>query len=284
MTTAYLNGEFLPLTEAKIPAMDRGYLFGDGVYEVIPVYNNHPFRLEQHLRRLHNSLTAIKLVVELQDKDWETIFTQLIEQNGGGNQTIYVQCTRGPAPMRDHTFPAEIHPTIFAYSIPLQTKSITELSRGIAAITLPDIRWHRADIKAITLLANVLLKQQAAEAGAFEAILIHDSYALEGSASNLFIVKNGVIITPPLSPRILGGVTRDLVLELATQYHDACEQKNILVSELQTANEIWLTSSSREIMPVIKLNDNPVGNGQAGPVWYKMIEHYQNFKANFAKD
>lgn len=281
MTTAYLNGELLPLTEAKIPAMDRGFLFGDGVYEVIPVYNGHPFRLEQHLRRLHNSLDAIKLSITLQDKDWEKIFSQLIEKNGGGNQTIYVQCTRGPAPIRDHAFPATIHPTIFAYSVPLKTKSITELSQGIAAITLSDIRWHRADIKAITLLANVLLKQQAAEEGAFEAILIHDDYALEGAASNLFIVKNNVIITPPLNPLILGGVTRDLVLELATQHHDACEQKNILVSELQSADEIWLTSSSREIMPVIKLNDKLIGNGQAGPVWYKMIKHYQEFKENF---
>lgn len=282
MTIAYLNGNYIPLEQAQVPAMDRGFLFGDGVYEVIPVYHGHPFRLTQHLQRLSKSLSAIRLNISLDAAQWEKIFLKLIESNGGGNQSIYLQCTRGPAPVRDHAFPAQIQPTIFAYSVPLQTKTIQELSQGIAAITLSDIRWQRCDIKAITLLANVLLRQQAIDEGAQEAILINNDYAIEGAATNLFIVKNGIIITSAVSPYILDGITRDLIIELAAQHHKPCEQRNILASELASADEIWLTGSNREIMPVIKLNGKPVGNGQAGPIWRKMIQHYQEVKENFA--
>lgn len=278
MTIAYLNGDYLPLEQVKIPAMDRGFLFGDGIYEVIPVYNAKPFRLAQHLQRLQNSLTAIQLKIPLDGHTLEKIFNEIIVHNGGGNQSIYVQCTRGPAPVRDHPFPSQIQPTIFAYSVPLLDKKIDELKQGIRAITVNDIRWQRCDIKSINLLANVLLRQQAIDAGAFEAILIDDNLALEGSSSNLFIVKNNNIITPPLSEKILGGITRDLILELAELHNLNIQQKSISLAELFNADEIWLTSSTREVMPVIQLNEKVIGTGEAGSMWRKIIRYYQDFK------
>lgn len=282
MTTAYLNGEFLPLAEARISPMDRGFLFGDGVYEVIPVYNNHAFRLEQHLDRLTRSLAAIQLNIPLTQADWKKIIGELIQRNGGGDQSVYLQCTRGPSPIRDHAFPEKITPTIFAYSMPLYTRTIAELSKGISAITVHDIRWQRCDIKAITLLPNILMRQQAIENGAQEAILINNGYAIEGSSMNLFIIKNNIIMTAPLSQQILGGITRDLVLELAQQNNYAYQEINIPEQDLYTADEIWLTSSNREIMPVLKLNNQPVNNGLPGPLWHKMIQHYHAFKAQFS--
>lgn len=278
MTTAYLNGEFLPLSEARVSVMDRGFLFGDGVYEVFPVYNSKPFRAEQHLHRLAHSLEAINLALKLDIPAWGKILTELVQRNGGGDQSIYLQCTRGSAPTRDHAFPVPTNPTIFAYSVPLQTKSIEELSQGIAAVTVTDIRWHRCDIKAITLLPNVLLRQHAIENGAQEAILISHGFAIEASAMNLFIVKDDIIKTTPLSPHILGGITRDLILELATANQLPLQEVDITLEELIAADEVWVTSSNREIVPVIKLDNMPVGNGKAGPIWHKMIKLYQEFK------
>ena len=281
MTTVYLNGKFLPLEKAKISVMDRGFLFGDGVYEVIPVYNSHLCRLKEHLTRLRNSLDAIQLAISMTNEALEAIFQTCIKYSGGGDQSLYVQCTRGLAPNRDHLFPQEVHPTIFIYSTPIIPKTVEELSRGISVITLPNTRWRLAEIKAITLLANVLLRQEASAKQSSEAILIEDSYALEGTASNLFIVKEGRIITPPLSPLILNGITRDLVMELATQHGETVEQQTISVEALQTADEIWLTSSIREVVPVIRLNGKPVGSGIAGQCWHKMIKYYQIFKQSF---
>lgn len=281
MTTAYLNGEFLPLDEARISPMDRGFLFGDGIYEVIPVYNGQAFRLAQHLDRLARSLAAIQLPIALEQNAWKNLINELIQRNGGGNQSVYLQCTRGPSSIRDHAFPAQITPTIFAYSIPLHTRSIEELSKGISAVTVHDLRWQRCDIKAITLLPNILMRQQAIENGAQEAILINNGFAIEGSAMNLFVIKNNSIMTPSLSQQILGGITRDLVLELAQQNNYPCQEINIPEADLYTADEVWLTSSNREVMPVLKLNKQAISNGQPGPLWHQMIQHYQNFKAQF---
>jgi len=282
MTIAYLNGQFLPLTEARVPAMDRGFLFGDGVYEVIPVYNNKTFRLEQHLQRFRQSLQAIALEITLTDDELTDVLSELIRRNREGNtQSLYLQATRGPAPIREHAFPQAITPTLFAYSATLQPKSITELSAGISVITVPDMRWQRCDIKAITLLANVLARQQAIVAGCQEAIFIHNNYAIEGTASNLFIVQDGVIITPPLSNHILGGITRDLILELAIQHNFLLEEADISLEQLRKADEIWLTSASREIMPVIQLDGNVVNNGKVGPLWVKIMQHYHDFKLTF---
>jgi D-alanine transaminase len=275
MTIAYLNGEFLPLQEAKVSVLDRGFLFGDGVYEVIPVYAGQLFRLEQHLVRLVNSLAAISLPFT---DDLTSIIKAIIMRNGSGNQSVYLQITRGFAPMREHSFPLEIKPTVLIYSVPLLIPSLDELSQGLTAITLNDIRWQRCDVKAITLLANTLMRQQAKDAGADDAILLNAGYAIEGTASNLFMVKNNTIITPPLSNKILAGITREVVLELAIQEGIAYLEQDILETDLYQADEIWLTSSTKEIIPVLKINQNPVGNGKAGPVWQQMIQAYQNFK------
>jgi D-alanine transaminase len=202
MSIVYLNGEFLPIEQAKVSVLDRGFLFGDGVYEVIPVYGGHCLRLGEHLKRLQDSLDGIHLKNPLSNQQWEQTLDQLIEKNEGEDKSVYLQLSRGVAPVRDHLFPAQTKPTVFIMSNPLKPVSKETLRAGIKAVTLDDIRWQACNIKATALLANTLLKQQAANQGATEAILVRDGLATEGSASNLFIVSNGVIITPPIGPRL----------------------------------------------------------------------------------
>jgi D-alanine transaminase len=278
MTTAYLNGSFLPLDQACVPVMDRGFLFGDGIYEVIPVYGGKLFRLAHHLKRLQNSLDAVRIANPLETDAWESMLTELVERNPGSDQVIYLQVTRGVAPRRDHAFPDEIRATVFAMSSPSAEPVDSASIQGIAAITLPDIRWQHCNIKAITLLPNVLLRQQAVDAGSVEAILLKDGYAIEGAASNVFIVKNRVLITPPNGPALLPGITRDLILELAVASATPFRECSIPEADLRGADEIWLTSSTREISPVIKLDDQLVGSGQPGPAWKTMIGLFQQYK------
>jgi D-alanine transaminase len=278
VSIAYLNGSFLPLDEACIPVMDRGFLFGDGVYEVIPVYGGRLFRLTHHLKRLQNSLDAVRIGNPLSEADWEGMLTGLVERNHGGDQSIYLQVTRGVAQRRDHAFPDEIRPTVLAMSSTLPEPVDIASIQGITAITLPDIRWQHCNVKAITLLPNVLLRQQAIDAGSVEAILLKDGYAIEGAATNVFIVKNGVLATPPNGPDLLPGITRDLVLELAATNGMPYRECSIHEAELRDADEIWLTSSTREISPVTILDDQPVGTGQPGPSYKTMIRLYQDYK------
>ena len=268
----YLNGEFLPLSEAKVPVLDRGFLFGDGVYEVIPVYGGRPLRLEEHLRRLDNSLRGIRMASPLTDGQWAGIFDRLID--GPGDQYIYLQVTRGAASTRDHAIPAEIGPTVFAMCTPIAPIP----PAGVRAVTTADIRWQRCDIKAITLLANVLLRQEAVDRGAAESILIRDGMALEGAASNLFIVADGVLVTPPKGTDILPGITRDLILELAKAHGLATAERSIPLEKLRRADEIWLTSSTREALPVIELDGAPVSGGKPGPLWQRVQKIYQDYK------
>jgi len=273
----YLNGEFLPLSEARVSVLDRGFIFADGVYEVIPVYGGRLFRLQEHLQRLENSLAAIKLNNPLTQQQWIETLESLVVRNQGdeqSDQSVYLQVTRGPA-KRDHNFPEQVKPTVFIMSEPLQTKPP---SSGVKAITLPDMRWQRCDIKSIALLANVLQRREAVEMGAAEAILIRDSYMMEGAASNVFIVVDGVAITPPKSQFILPGITRDLILEAMQAAQRFCREADIPESQLRTADEIWITSSTREILPVIMLDDKPVGNGKPGPIWSQVFKIYQDYK------
>jgi len=276
----YLNGQYLPAGEAQISVMDRGFLLGDGVYEVIPVYGGRPFRLTQHLQRLRNSLVAIRLDLDISDAQWADILNRLIANHVNQNNSelsVYLQVTRGPAAIRDHGFPSETSPTVFVMANPLPAISPELAQQGIHAVSMDDIRWQRCDIKAITLLANVLLRQQAHDLGAKEAILIRDGLALEGAASNLFVVKNDKLITPPKSQHLLPGVTRDLILELAaTAGLDAIED-DIPAQALPDYDEIWLTSSTKEIMPVTQLDDTVISNAQPGPAWQRMTQVYQDF-------
>lgn len=270
--SVYLNGQFLPLAEASIPVLDRGFLFGDGIYEVIPVYGGKPLRLEEHLRRLERSLGEIRMPSPLTDAEWSSIFSRLI--TGTSDQYLYLQVTRGADSKRDHAIPAGIPPTVFVMCSPI-TPMPTD---GIKAITVEDIRWNRCDIKAITLLANVLLRQDAIDAGAAEAILVRDGQVLEGAASNVFIVSQGAIVTPPKGRTILPGITRDLVLELARESGQTAEERHFGIEELRNASEIWMTSSIREMLPVIELDGQPVSAGKPGPVWQTMNAAYQAFK------
>lgn len=278
MSIVYLNGEFLPKEQARVSVLDRGFLLGDGVYEVIPVYGGRLFRLEQHLDRLDQSLAGIRLANPHTHREWRDILTQLMERHGGGDQSVYLQVTRGMAPKRDHTFPANTLPTVFAMSAPLTPNPPEIAEKGVAAITLEDIRWKYCHIKAVTLLANVLLRQQAVDSGATEAILIRDGEVTEGAASNVFIVRNGVLITPPKGPFLLPGITRDLILELAAANAIPHREAPVPEAELFSADEIWVTSSTREILPVTKLNQVIIGGGRPGSMWARMTAIYQDYK------
>ena len=280
MSICYLNGEYLPLEQARVPVLDRGFIFGDGVYEVIPVYGGRLFRLPQHLQRLHDSLAAIRIDNPLTDEQWQTLLETLVEKNraGGDNdQSVYLQVTRGVA-RRDHGFPKDTRPTVFAMSSPLASADPQQMQAGVAAITLGDIRWRYCHIKTIALLPNVLLKQQALEKGAVEAILVRNGEVTEGSASNIFIVRDDVIRTPAKSERLLPGITRDLIVELARDNGLPCEEGVVREDELHAADEVWLSSSTREILPVTRLDERPVGDGRAGPLWRRMIGIYQDYK------
>jgi Branched-chain amino acid aminotransferase/4-amino-4-deoxychorismate lyase len=276
----YLNGSFLPVHEARVSVMDRGFLFGDGVYEVIPVYGGRAFRLEHHLQRLGLSLQGIRIGNPLDQAQWSDILTALIRQNGGGDQSLYLQVTRGVAPRRDHAFPAGVQPTVFAMSTPL-TEPEAAVQSGISAVTVTDIRWQLCNIKAITLLPNVLMRQQAIDAGAAEAILLRDGNATEGSASNVFIVRDGVVLTPPKSNLLLPGITRDLAVELCHANHIPCREADISAAQLRSADEVWVTSSTREVVPVTQLDGQPIGNGRPGPLWQRVSALYSAYKQDF---
>lgn len=277
----YLNNEFLPADQACVPVLDRGFIFGDGVYEVIPAYGGKLFRLDEHLQRLQNSLDAVRIPNPLSNTGWGTMLNKLIAQNAsqnkGDDQSLYLQVTRGSA-QRDHAMPADPVPTVFAMSNPLHPVSQKIREHGIATISHDDIRWQRCHIKAISLLPNILLRQEALDQDAAEAILIRDGYATEGAASNLFVVIDGVLYTPPTSPFLLPGITRDLILELAAANNIPHQEKNISRDELQTADEIWLTSSTKEILPVTQLDNKPVAEGTPGPLYQQMLALYQDYK------
>lgn len=278
---AYLNGAFLPLAEAKVSALDRGFVFGDGVYEIVPVYSNKPFRLDEHLRRLQASLDGIRLANPHGMAEWRERVLQLVAQQGFADQSVCIQVTRGApttAPLRDHPFPQGVQPTVFMFAQPLVTASPAQKAAGVRAVTAVDSRWLRCNIKAISLLANVLLRQQAVDADCAETILLRDGFLTEGAASNIFVVKDGVLRSPPPSNLMLTGITYDVVLELAAAHGIPHELRAISEAEVRNANEIWMTSSTREIMPIVQLDDAPVGTGVPGPLAQRMDGLYQTFK------
>ncbi len=277
MNTVYLNKEFLPAEQACVPVLDRGFIFGDGVYEVIPVYGGNLFRRDEHLQRLQNSLDAVRIPNPLTVDAWDSMLNELITKNGGGELSLYLQVTRGSA-QRDHAMPKHPQPTVFAMCSLLKPVSAEVIENGVAAITLDDIRWQRCHIKAISLLPNILLRQEALDQDAAEAILIRDGLATEGAASNLFALLNGVLCTPPKGPFLLPGITRDLILELAAANDIAhCEQA-ITPDDLVNADEIWLTSSTKEILPVTRLDKRTVADGKPGPLFRRMLALYQTYK------
>ncbi|MBK1691225.1 D-amino acid aminotransferase [Ectothiorhodospira mobilis] len=277
--TLFLNGRYLPEGEASVPVLDRGFLFGDGVYEVIPVFGGHPFRLDQHMDRLARSLAEVRIPDPYDREDWTAVFRRLLEANPGGDRSLYIQVTRGVMARRDHAFSEGLSPTVLVMVNPISPPDPAVLEQGVSAVVLEDHRWSRCDIKAITLLPNVLARQQAVEWGATEAILVRNGQAIEGAASNLFLVVDGVVVTPPKDRQLLAGITRDLVLELAGDAGMPVMEAPIPADRLREASEIWLTSSTREILPVTRLDGAAVGDGRPGPLWGRMHALYQDYKA-----
>ena len=274
----YLNGEYLPASAASVSVMDRGFLFGDGVYEVIPVFGDRLLRIDEHLQRLQHSLDRVSMPNPKSADEWKAAFENLLAKNPGADRGVYLQITRGAADYRDLAPPPDLRPTVFMMVSQLSPVDPQQLEKGIDAITVDDFRWHACDIKSISLIANVMMRIQASSAGVVDAILVRHGQATEGTASNVFVVKNGVLATPPKSHHLLPGITRDLVIELAENNGIDCVVRDIDRHELETADEIWLTSSTREIVPVVRLNGSAVGGGRAGVVWKRIITIYQQFK------
>lgn len=273
----YLNGKFMQPEQATISPFDRGFIFGDGVYEVIPVFGGRLFRLRYHLQRLQDSLKAIELANPLSPEQWNKVLQRLVDETGGGDQYVYLQVTRGVA-QRNHAFPKDVQPTVFAY---VQNKPFPKESAdqpGAAVITATDIRWQRCDIKSVSLLGAVMLRQLAEHDGAIETILLRDGLVTEGAATNVFLVIDGILVTPPKGRLILTGITRDLVLEIVREHGIAAEERDVRESELASASEVWITSSTNEIKAVGTINGAPVGDGRPGPVFKRVYGLYQDYK------
>ncbi|MFP6782566.1 MAG: aminotransferase class IV [Gammaproteobacteria bacterium] len=275
----YLNGEWQPLAHAKVSVLDRGFIFGDGIYEVIPVFAGAPFRMAEHIRRLETNLVAVSMLNPFAIDDWKSLIGDLIARNGSGDQSVYLQVTRGAAP-RNHVPRDPIEQTIFLMSMPSKP---TSEPAPIAAITMMDFRWQHCDIKSTSLIANVKARFNATNLGSDEAIFMRDGYVTEGAASNVFAVINGQIRTPPLSNHILPGVTRNLLVELLNDSELNFSELMISDDELSAADEIWVTSSGNELLPVGSINDRLVGNGARGPLFDRVLGIYQNFKLEFAQ-
>lgn len=273
----YLNGQFLPLEQAHVSVLDRGFIFGDGAYEVIPVYTRHAFRLREHLTRLQQSLASLRLANPHTLGQWESLVHQLIAKNTPEDQSIYIHITRGVAP-RDHAFPRNTPPTIFMLSNPLVTPPASQCEDGVAAVSANDIRWDRCDIKAIALLPNVLLRQLAVDVGAVETVLFRDGMLTEGAASNIFAVERGVILAPPKDKHMLPGITYDLILELAAANRVPVEIGYFAEARVRAADELWITSSTKEVLAIVTLDGKPVGAGKPGPLFRSMYRWYQDYK------
>jgi D-alanine transaminase len=273
--TGWLNGEFLPAAAARVSAFDRGFLLADGVYEVVPVHRGRPFRLREHLTRLDRSLDAIRLPRPLDHEQWRDVLVELASRAGAPEQLLYLQVTRGAEFGRNHLFPdTATPPTLFAFAAPYPVPAPATFEDGLAAVTLEDFRWDRCDIKSVALLANVLLRQQAHDQGASEALLVQEGELLEGSSSSVFVVSRGVIATPPNSHRILPGTSRDAVLELARDWYP-CQVRPIKVAEIEHCDELWVASAGRGVLPVTRVNGRPVGDGKPGRAWAAMYARFQ---------
>ena len=279
MSLVYLNGEFKPIEEASVSVLDRGFTFGDGVYEVIPIFNRKIFRFSEHIMRLENSLREIYMSNPLKENEWRDIFNKLIDSLEQANQSIYLQITRGVS-RRDHDISIADKPTVFAMSRPLEANNF---SSGIKAITHEDIRWQLCNIKATTLLPSILLRHKAKEQEAREAILIRDKYVTEGAASNVFVCTDDKILTPARTSHVLSGITRDLIVEILMHNDLPIVEGSISESKLLSAGEIWVTSSTWEIVPVVELDDRLVGSGKPGPLWQQANKLYQDFKNDYCE-
>lgn len=266
-TVVFLNGRFCPAGEAVVPVTDRAFLFGDGVYEVYRVYRGQPFRMKEHLERLRRSAAAVRLA--LPDVDWEAVHAELIERNGleGADASVYIELTRGAPPARSHAFPPPgTPPTLVAVARRLRGPDPAFHEHGVAAITRPDLRWGRCDVKSVNLLPNVLAHQEAVDAGAWEAIFVRDGVVTEGTHTNVFAALDGTLVTHPEGPRVLSGVTRAVLIELAREAGVPVREAPFLRGALARASEVLLTGTSAEVVAVVRLDGRPVGDGRPGPL------------------
>lgn len=279
MSLIYLNGEYSPLAEAKVSVMDRGFLFGDGIYEVIPVYDRKPFRLAEHLQRLERSLAQVGIGNPHGAEAWQALLAPVVAAAPWADQSLLIQVTRGVSPVRNHAFPNPAPtPTVFVMAEALNPPDAALKTQGVAAVSAADNRWLRCDIKSISLLANCLLRQKAVDAGCAETVMFRDGMLSEGAAANIFVVKNGVLLAPQKNHLMLTGITYDVVLEIAARHQLPCEVRDITDSEVRGADEVWLSSSTKEILAIVSLDGRPIGNGQPGPIYRAMDGWYQQFK------
>src|SRR5882757_1409193 len=275
---SYLNGAFVPLQEARISPLDRGFLYSDGVYELMPVYEGRPFRFEAHAERLTRSLAGIQMDDPHTRSEWREIISTLISRNGGGNQYVYWQVTRGAEFGRNHAPLPKVPRTVFAFCAPLPVTSAATLEKGVACVTTEDTRWARCDIKSVSLLANILLRQQAVDAGAAEVILLKDGQLREASSSAVHVVIGGAILSPPRSQAILPGTTRSAMEEVASEAGLTYRSAPVSEQQLRTAEEIWISAATREVQSVTQLDGKLVGTGKPGPVWRRIHEAWQSYK------
>ena len=272
LATAFLNGEFQPTQDVRISPLDRGFLFGDAVYEVVPVHGGQPLLIDAHVARLGRSLEALRIDNPYTETQWRTLVADMIARNGNGDLAVYIQVSRGADAGRDHTFPVDVPPTVFSMATVLAQ---TDYTNGVSAITLPDNRWGRCDIKATALLANVLARQTAWEAGAADAILLWNGAVTEGSVSSVLIVENGELARRPHGNEVLPGTTTDFVVDVARENGIVCHEGVITEARLRAADEIWLAGATKGIAPVVKLDGEPVGSGAPGPVWLQVMPQFE---------
>ena len=285
-TLCYLNGQYLPLCEAKVSVLDRGFIFGDGVYEVVPVYGRRLFRFDEHLARLSRSLAKLRIAEPLVAEQWlercRTLVAALAEQTGAADQLIYIQVTRGVA-LRDHVMPPDIEATVFMMASPMKPATPEQRHHGVACVTARDFRWERGDVKSTSLLGNVLARQMSADHGALETIMFRDGYLTEAAASNVWVVHEGALLGPPKSEHVLEGIRYDLLLELCEEAGIAYNLRPLPEADVLSADELLLSSATKELLPVTTLDGQPVGHGalrgKPGPVYARLYEAYQRAKA-----
>jgi D-alanine transaminase len=282
LSICFLNGDFLPLAQARVSPLDRAFLFGDAVYEVVPVYGSRLFRLREHLDRLNRSLAGIRMPPPLSHTEWAQLCQDLIARNSARDAYLYLQVTRGAEVGRNHAWSEDLKPTLFAYLTALEPLPPSFLETGVSAVTAADTRWARRDIKSTALLANILLKKLSADAGAFETIMLEDGELTEGSSTTVHVVKDGVIHTPPNGHHILPGTTRDVVTELAARLNVRVESIRVSEAELRAADEIWLAFSTRGVLPVTMLDGVAVGTGKPGPLFKRMSAAFDDYVRELA--
>jgi len=275
--TVYLNGEFMPIEQARVPVLDRGFIFGDGIYEVVPAYAGRLFRWPHHLARLERSLAKIGIANPLDVAGWSAVVDELIRRHPWRDQFVYLQVTRGVA-RRDHAFPRGVAPTVFAMASELVPVPDEQRAQGVRAITLPDERWLHCDIKSTSLLGNVLARQAAVEAGAAECVMFRDGYLTEGSSSNVWVVRNGSVFGPPRDNLILEGIRVGLLEELCRAAGIPLDMRRVTREEVLAADELLISSATKEVLPVTVLDGRPVGSGRPGPMYERLYAAYQAAK------